>query len=787
MVKETEFLDLLIKWAPMMIIGLDKDCRIILFNKFAEEITGYEANEVIQKEWIDIFIPAEQKEEIAKLWKYVTNNCTIEHLYENFILTKAGQKRLIRFKNSVITTNGNFRMVLSFGEDITEIRQKEIELKENNEMLRFITENMVDVVWICDLNFNIRYISPSVERMIGYSPEERKTKRIEELVEPNSLKRALEVFHQELALEESGKADPNRYISLEIEFYHKNGSSVWTENTMKWVRDESGNITGILGVSRDITERKKAEMALREAEERWKFALEGAGDGVWDWDAQTNRIYYSPQWKKMLGYSEDEIGDTIEEWSSRVHPEDIERVWSEIKRHLKGETPIYLCEHRVRCKDGSYKWILDRGKVMKWSADGKPLRMIGTHTDMSEIRAILEEKKSLQEQLFQAQKLEVVGRLAGGIAHDFNNLLMVIMGNVDLILLKTDPGSYIHKKLQAIKQAAEKGALLINQLLGFARKQNISPVPLDLMEAISSSLKLFGGLVGEDIELEFKAGEGPFIVMLDPTQLTQILTNLLLNSRDAIREANSKGKITIQLQIAQPPSISVEDWTQFKQPEYVLLQVTDNGIGMDKYTMERMFEPFFTTKEVGKGTGLGLATVYGIVKQNGGIINVESERGLGTTLSIYLPRLQNNLNITKNNFESSLIHESKRKSLILLVEDDPIILDTVKDMLLELKYNVLSAATPEEAIKIAKSTKEKIDLVITDLIMPQMNGIALKRKLEEIIPKAKFIFISGYSDEAIKIEDNEKTIPILYKPIDLTELSSTIDLILDKNTVSISI
>lgn len=785
MVKETEFLDLLIKWAPMMIIGLDKDCRIILFNKFAEEITGYEANEVLQKEWIDIFIPAEQKEEIAKLWKYVTNNCAIEHLYENFILTKAGQKRLIRFKNSVITTNGNFRMVLSFGEDITEIRQKEIELKENNEMLRFITENMVDVVWICDLNFNIRYISPSVERMIGYSPEERKTKRIEELVEPNSLKRALEVFHQELALEESGKADPDRYISLEIEFYHKNGSSVWTENTMKWVRDESGNITGILGVSRDITERKKAEMALREAEERWKFALEGAGDGVWDWDAQTNRIYYSPQWKKMLGYSEDEIGDTLEEWSSRVHPEDIERVWSEIKRHLKGETPIYLCEHRVRCKDGSYKWILDRGKVMKWSADGKPLRMIGTYTDMSEIRAILEEKKSLQEQLFQAQKLEVVGRLAGGIAHDFNNLLMVIMGNVDLILLKTDPGSYIHKKLQAIKQAAEKGALLINQLLGFARKQNISPVPLDLMEAISSSLKLFGGLVGEDIELEFKAGEGPFIVMLDPTQLTQILTNLLLNSRDAIREANSKGKITIQLQIAQPPSISVEDWTQFKQPEYVLLQVTDNGIGMDKYTMERMFEPFFTTKEVGKGTGLGLATVYGIVKQNGGIINVESERGLGTTLSIYLPRLQNNSNITKNNFESSLIHESKRKSLILLVEDDPIILDTVKDMLLELKYNVLSAATPEEAIKIAKSTKEKIDLVITDLIMPQMNGIALKRKLEEIIPKAKFIFISGYSDEAIKIEDNEKTIPILYKPIDLTELSSTIDLILDKNTLPV--
>jgi nitrogen-specific signal transduction histidine kinase/CheY-like chemotaxis protein len=354
------------------------------------------------------------------------------------------------------------------------------------------------------------------------------------------------------------------------------------------------------------------------------------------------------------------------------------------------------------------------------------------------------EKRKLEAQLRQAQKMEAVGTLAGGVAHDFNNMLMVIIGHAELALQQMAPDQPLFANLQEIRKAAGRSADLTRQLLAFARKQTVVPRVLDLNETVEGMLKMLRRLIGEDIDLTWLPGTGGWPIKVDPSQIDQILANLCVNARDAIAGV---GKVTIETRNAIIDEAYCADHPEAIPGEYVLLAVSDDGCGMDKQTLDKIFEPFFTTKETGKGTGLGLATVYGIAKQNNGFVNVYSEPGQGSTFKIYLPRdTGKSVEMPRESPASPVTggHET-----ILLAEDEAAILDMVKQILEDFGYRVLAASTPGEAIRVAKEYTEEIHLLITDMVMPEMNGHELAKNLLSLHPKLKCLYMSGYSANVI--------------------------------------
>jgi signal transduction histidine kinase/CheY-like chemotaxis protein len=364
--------------------------------------------------------------------------------------------------------------------------------------------------------------------------------------------------------------------------------------------------------------------------------------------------------------------------------------------------------------------------------------------DITEQKQAEAEREKLQAQLTQAQKMESVGRLAGGVAHDFNNMLSVILGHAEIALEKKNPGDPLHEDLTEIIVAAQRSANLTRQLLTFARKQAIAPKIIDLNETVDGMLKMLRRLIGEDIDLLWKPGRNLGPVKVDPSQIDQLLANLCVNARDAIKDI---GKITIETGAVTFDEAYCADHPGFSPGEYVLLAVSDNGCGMDPETIGHLFEPFFTTKELGKGTGLGLASVYGMVKQNHGFINVYSEPGQGTIFNIFLPRQA---------AKEALVPEKRQDvpaeggfETILLVEDEPAILKMTAKMLEKLGYTVIRTETPGEAIRLAHEYNGRIDLLMTDVVMPEMNGRDLAGNLLSIHPGMKRLFMSGYTANVI--------------------------------------
>jgi len=399
-------------------------------------------------------------------------------------------------------------------------------------------------------------------------------------------------------------------------------------------------------------------------------------------------------------------------------------------------------ENRILSKSGKVYLVEWRVRRARGEAGGAGV-IVGVGTDITERKRVEEEREKLQEQLSQAQKMESIGRLAGGVAHDFNNMLSVILGHVEMALEGLDPSQDLHADLQAISKAAKRSADLTRQLLAFARKQTVDPRPLDLNATVTNVLKMLRRLMGEDIRLEWAPGAGLWPVLMDPSQVDQILANLCANARDAISGA---GRVTIRTANVTLDAAACAGEGDLEPGEYVELSVTDDGIGMDKETLSRVFEPFFTTKEVGKGTGLGLATVYGVVRQNRGFVRAESEPGRGSTFRIWLPR---HVGEAEAVVEKAAAGARGGPETILLSEDDPAILSMMKSMLGRMGYRVLAAATPSEAIRLAEAHGGGIDLLMTDVIMPEMNGYELAAQVKRRCPDLKVLYVSGYTADII--------------------------------------
>lgn len=400
---------------------------------------------------------------------------------------------------------------------------------------------------------------------------------------------------------------------------------------------------------------------------------------------------------------------------------------------------------------------------------------MGIDRDITDRKIAEQQKEKLQAQLLQAQKMESIGRLAGGVAHDFNNMLGVIIGYTEMALMDIEPSNLLHDQLREILQASQRSAELTRQLLAFARKQPVSPRLIDLNETMSGMLNMLRRLIGEDIELIWLPGHDLWKIFLDPSQLGQILANLVVNSRDAI---SGIGAITMETGNVTLDNLYSASCPELISGEYVLLTVSDTGCGIKKDIMEHIFEPFFTTKETGCGTGLGLATVYGIVRQNNGFIDVYSETGNGATFKIYLPRhKEENLHKTQKKNGENI---PKGKETVLICEDEEFILNLCKNSLTKLGYMVITAKSPKQAVTMVKNHTGKIDLLLTDVVMPEMNGRELMGELQNIRPGIKCIYMSGYTAEIIAHQGViEEGVNFIQKPFSVYELAQKVREVID--------
>ncbi len=505
----------------------------------------------------------------------------------------------------------------------------------------------------------------------------------------------------------------------------------------------------------------RTERARRESEAALATIFDSVRDGVLLADATTRRFLRSNSAIcGMLGYSKEEIrGLGVRD----IHPpEHQEHVFAEFDRQLRGDNALSV-DIPVQRKDGSVFLADIHSSVVEL---GERQCVLGVFRDITERKQAEEERNELQAQLDQAQKMESIGRLAGGVAHDFNNMLSVILGHVELVLERISPEQPLFDDLTEIQSAARRSADLTRQLLAFARKQTVSPRVLDLDSTVEGMLKMLRRLIGEDLDLAWIPGRNLWPVRVDPSQIDQILANLCVNARDAI---TGPGKVTIETSNVKLDEAYCAGHPGYVPGSYVLLAVSDDGCGMDKETLARVFEPFFTTKEVGRGTGLGLATVYGIVKQNNGFINVYSEPGHGTTFRMYLPRHTG----TGAGQQPEVAEEpvGRGQEVILLVEDEAALLRMGTSMLERQGYTVLAASTPGEALRLASAHPGEVELLMTDVVMPEMDGRELASQIRSLYPQIKVLFMSGYMANTLAhrriLEEGEHFVG---KPFTMSEL-----------------
>jgi two-component system, cell cycle sensor histidine kinase and response regulator CckA len=518
----------------------------------------------------------------------------------------------------------------------------------------------------------------------------------------------------------------------------------------------------------DITERKRSEEALRQSEERYRSILWIAMDGFCLTDKDGRFLKVNDAYCRMSGYSEEEL--------KTMYISDVEALEAQEQIAAHIEAIIHIgrvrFESRHRHKDG-HLFDVEASVTYRDSDGGQFATFI---RDITERKKSEEEREKLQAQLHQAQKMEYVGRLAGGVAHDFNNMLGVILGHLDMIMDEVDPAQPLFSELKEIRQAADRSTDLTRQLLAFARKQIVSPKVLDLNETVEGMLKMLRRLIGEDIDLAWLPETGLWPVMMDPGQVDQILANLCVNARDAIEGV---GKITIETANATFDSEYCAKNLDCVPGNYVMIGLSDNGCGMDMETQDKIFEPYFTTKELGRGTGLGLSTIYGIVRQNSGFINVYSEPGKGTTFKIFLPYHPGKDEPMEEKSPEAIL--TRGGETILLAEDDAAILKVTTMMLERQGYTVLAASTPGEAIRMAEKHDGEIHLLVSDVIMPEMNGREVLKNISALWPNVKNLFMSGYTADVIARHGVlEEGVDFIQKPFSIMALAAKVREVLDR-------
>jgi len=639
------------------------------------------------------------------------------------------------------------------------------ELKKNLALLRGITEGTTDAVFVKDLNGRYLMINSAGAALIGRSVEEVLGKDDSELLSPDTAPSVMELDRKVLA---SGTTQ-----TYEERAAGADGISRLYLATKGPYRDAHGEIAGLLGICRDITARKQAEEEIRQSQQKLRFHFDHTPLAVVEWNLDCRVTAWNPSAERIFGYTRQEaLGQHGSLIVPAAYREQVDRVWHDLIHPAEGRDA-------PRARFGHNDNITKDGRLISCEWYNTPLvdesgRVFGVASLVQDVT----ERVALEERLRQSQKMEAVGRLAGGVAHDFNNLLTVILGYSQLLADNVPSGSRMAESTAQIKSAAERAAGITRQLLAFSRKTVLSPRVLNLNDVLQNLDSLLRRLIGEDIEVFTVPATDLGSVKADPGQIEQVIMNLALNSRDAMPRG---GKITLETANATLDQTYATDHQPVQPGRYIMLAVSDTGCGMSAETQSRIFEPFYTTKEVGKGTGLGLSMVYGIVKQSGGYIWVYSEPNRGTTFKIYLPRVDQPAENAADEKRASPVQRGSET--ILLVEDDPQLRQLSSSVLAHCGYNMLVAATPEEGLDICKANHNDIRLLVTDIVMPRINGRELAEKILKICPKVRVLYISGYTSNAIvHYGVLEEGLWFLPKPFSLSALVAKVREVLDAPT-----
>jgi two-component system cell cycle sensor histidine kinase/response regulator CckA len=635
-------------------------------------------------------------------------------------------------------------------------------LFEREALFRLISENAADMIAVVDAEGRRIFNSLSYQKVLGYSPAELQSSPPFEQIHPEDRKRVEE------AAAEARRSGDGR--TLEYRMRHKDGSWRVLESTASVIRDPLGRARELIIVNRDVTERKKAAESLRLSESEFRSMIQDAPYGICRCDSRGRLLKANPAFKKMLGFDgpngTDSLDAVADVFNTSQEFQELRDLFSEGKEFRDLE----IVSKRA---DGLQITVRCSGRRAK-DPEGQ--------TCFDVFAEDVSERRVLERQLQMAAKMEAIGRLSGGVAHDFNNLLGVIIGYSQLIKRKLESGSHLSEYAEEIDKAGQRAAALTRQLLAFSRQQILSPAVLDLNDLVSDMLKMLPRLLGEDIAVETKFAPDLGRTKADRGQIEQVIMNLAVNARDAMPTGGTlrittKNRVLDQTYTRQHPGS--------RAGSYVLLSVADSGTGIDAETLTHIFEPFFTTKEVGKGTGLGLATVYGVVKQSDGYIAVDSEPGNGASFEIYLPRVDEPADVPVTS--SSDPHISQGSETVLVVEDAEPLRRLTQSILESYGHRVMAAHNAEEAIQIAQRYPGKIDLLLTDVVMPGMNGKALADQLSRAMPALKVLFMSGYTDSFIAVHKVlAEDMALLHKPFTEDVLIRKVRQVLDGNKVHLA-
>jgi two-component system cell cycle sensor histidine kinase/response regulator CckA len=632
---------------------------------------------------------------------------------------------------------------------------------------RTLLENSFEGIVIVDTEAIITFQNAAAARILGSPSEALVGRSAFELVCSEDLPRAMAILASLNA--SAGVLLPDHVRMIRQD----DGSHIVVELRAINLAD-TPDVGGIVVNFRDVSTEHAAMSALRESEQRLELAVHGSGMALWDWDVPTDAVRYDGRLAEILGIDPLALGTSTGDIGTFIHPDDVLSLRAAVQAHVEQKQAFFEHEYRLRAGDGSYKWVVARGKVVSRDASGKATRMVGTHVDVDQRYRDAEQRDRLREQLLSAQKMESIGQLAGGVAHDFNNIVQVVLANARFAADERTTRESMLQALREIEEMAERAAQLTRQLLAFGRRQAISPSVHDLNDLLRQNLQLLGRVLPENIEVDFRPQGGVLAAAVDAGQFDRVVANLCVNARDAmpgggrLRISSRHGEI-----LANDPSH--EPWA--KAGQYIVISVEDDGLGMDDEVQRRAFEPFFTTKRDGIGSGLGLAMVEGIVRQHDGLVRLRSAPGHGATFELYFPA-------------SSAPVERQRgprrrranggSETVLVAEDESAVRRLVGRILESAGYSVILAKDGEEALEAFFANPDRVDLVLLDVVMPRRNGREVFEAIQARAPRP-VLFTSGYSADALPAEFlAEHGLSVLPKPYSPDHLLEQVRLTLDE-------
>ena len=760
-------LDMVVENIPLTIFLKEaKDLRYVLFNRAGEALTGYDRKDLLGNNDLDLFPPEQAANFMAKDREVLDGKVGFLDIPEESLVTAKKVTRLLHTRKVCVRdTEGVTKFLLGISEDITERKEAEVALQKSEARYRSYIELTGQLGWVTNAAGEIEEDVPSLRKFTGQSYEEAKGTGWAKAIHAEDLERTLQAWAAAVAAKKA----------YEIEYRMRRHDGAYRNLLVRSspAFKPDGSVREWVGTCIDITERIQAEAVLRASVEELSTLAEAMPQIVWITRPDGWNIFFNKRWMDYTGLTlEESLGHG---WNKPFHPDDQQLAWNAWQK-ATSEHGIYSIESRLRRADGVYRWWLVRG-VPLLDAAGNILKWYGTCTDIHDLKMSEKAREEMQLQLKQSQKMETIGQLAGGVAHDFNNILTAIIGYGGFLmkeLAKDDPK---REDVKEILTAAERAAGLTRQLLAFSRKQILKTEMADLNVVVWGIEKMLRRLIGEDIKLETKYAPSPCQVQVDIGQIEQVLVNLAVNARDAMPKG---GTLLLETALMAAGEDFLLKHPAFTPGPLVYLTLRDTGCGMTENTKEHLFEPFFTTKEKGKGTGLGLSTVFGIVKQSGGEIDVDSSPDCGTTIHICLPYYAAAVVGKRKDKEADWGALLPGSETVRLVEDEESLRRLGERLLRMGGDTVISAADGKEALELIERHGKIVDLLLTDVVMPGMSGRELSTELGRRKLIRRTLFMSGYTDDAItKHGVLEPGLAFIYKPFTVEALSRKLREVLD--------